>query len=90
MIDHEKIEQAVRLMLEGIGEDVNREGLEDTPARIARMYEEVASSRISTGGSAMAALAIASSCLCPWDSSSPSPLKWVSYPFGSILMKPSA
>ena len=27
MIDHEKIEQAVRLLLEGIGEDVNREGL---------------------------------------------------------------
>ena len=26
MIDHEKIEQAVRLLLEGIGEDVNREG----------------------------------------------------------------
>ena len=41
MIDHEKIEQAVRLMLEGIGEDVNREGLKDTPARIARMYEEL-------------------------------------------------
>ena len=26
MIDHEKVEQAVRLLLEGIGEDVNREG----------------------------------------------------------------
>ena len=25
MIDHEKVEQAVRLLLEGIGEDVNRE-----------------------------------------------------------------
>ena len=41
MIDHEKIEQAVRLMLEGIGEDVNREGLKDTPSRIARMCEEL-------------------------------------------------
>ncbi len=40
MIDHEKVEQAVRLLLEGIGEDVNREGLIDTPDRIARMYEE--------------------------------------------------
>ena len=30
MIDHEKIEQAVRLLLEGIGEDVNREGLLET------------------------------------------------------------
>ena len=37
MIDHEKVEQAVRLLLEGIGEDVNREGLIDTPDRIARM-----------------------------------------------------
>lgn len=26
MIDHEKIEQAVRLLLEGMGEDVTREG----------------------------------------------------------------
>ena len=30
MIDHEKIEQAVRLLLEGMGEDVNRR-LIDTP-----------------------------------------------------------
>ena len=41
MIDHEKVEQAVRLLLEGIGEDVNREGLKDTPDRIARMYQEI-------------------------------------------------
>lgn len=41
MIDREKIEQAVRLMLEGIGEDTEREGLRDTPARIARMCEEL-------------------------------------------------
>ena len=41
MIDHEKVEQAVRLLLEGIGEDVTREGLVETPARIARMYEEI-------------------------------------------------
>ena len=41
MIDHEKVEQAVRLLLEGIGEDVNREGLIDTLDRIARMYEEI-------------------------------------------------
>lgn len=43
MVDREKVEQAVRLLLEGIGEDVNREGLVETPARIARMYEEICS-----------------------------------------------
>lgn len=41
MIEKEKIEQAVTLLLEGIGEDVNREGLRETPGRIARMYEEI-------------------------------------------------
>ncbi len=41
MIDKEKIETAVRLLLEGIGEDVNRPGLIDTPDRIARMCEEI-------------------------------------------------
>lgn len=41
MIDKEKIEQAVSLLLEGIGEDVNRAGLQETPQRIARMYEEI-------------------------------------------------
>lgn len=41
MIDQEKIKQAVRLLLEGIGEDVDREGLKETPERVARMYEEI-------------------------------------------------
>lgn len=41
MIDQEKIKQAVRLLLEGMGEDVTREGLIETPDRIARMYEEI-------------------------------------------------
>ena len=40
-LDREKIEQGVRLMLEGVGEDVGREGLLDTPARVARAWEEV-------------------------------------------------
>lgn len=39
--DTDKIETAVKLLLEGIGEDPAREGLKDTPARIARMYEEI-------------------------------------------------
>ena len=41
MVDRNKIEEAVRLLLEGIGEDVNREGLRETPGRVARMYEEI-------------------------------------------------
>lgn len=39
--DKPKIEEAVRMILEAIGEDPNREGLIDTPKRVARMYEEV-------------------------------------------------
>lgn len=41
MMDEQKIEQAVRLFLEGIGEDVNREGLLETPARVARMCRQI-------------------------------------------------
>ncbi len=40
-MNQEKIQAGVRLILEGIGEDLNREGLVDTPARIGRMYEEL-------------------------------------------------
>ncbi len=40
-MDHEKIKEGVRLMLEGIGEDITREGLLDTPDRIARMCEQI-------------------------------------------------
>ncbi|MBD5491222.1 MAG: GTP cyclohydrolase I FolE [Lachnospiraceae bacterium] len=41
MVDQKKIEDAVRLLLEGIGENVDREGLRETPGRIARMYEQI-------------------------------------------------
>lgn len=41
MVNHEKVREAIKMLLEGIGEDINREGLQDTPNRIARMYEEI-------------------------------------------------
>lgn len=41
MVNKDKIKEAVTLLLEGIGEDINREGLRETPNRIARMYEEI-------------------------------------------------
>lgn len=40
--DAAKIEEGVRLILQGIGEDPDRGGLEDTPSRVARMYREIA------------------------------------------------
>ncbi len=41
MIDEEKIKEAVRLIIEAIGEDPKREGLAETPRRVAEMYTEV-------------------------------------------------
>ncbi|MEG2541511.1 MAG: GTP cyclohydrolase I FolE, partial [Clostridia bacterium] len=43
MVDKEKLERAVKLLLEAIGENPEREGLKETPSRVARMYEELTS-----------------------------------------------
>ncbi len=40
-MDVEKIEHAVKMILEAIGEDPEREGLKETPQRVARMYQEI-------------------------------------------------
>jgi GTP cyclohydrolase I len=40
-VDHARIERAVREILIAVGEDPDREGLLETPARVARMYEEM-------------------------------------------------
>ncbi|MCA1595627.1 MAG: GTP cyclohydrolase I, partial [Chloroflexi bacterium] len=37
------IEEGVRLILKGLGEDLNREGIRNTPARVARMYADLCS-----------------------------------------------
>jgi GTP cyclohydrolase IA len=41
VVDHAKIERAVREILEAVGENPDREGLLETPARVARMYAEM-------------------------------------------------
>lgn len=40
-MDRARIEQAVRMLIEAIGDDPEREGVQDTPARVAEMYEEI-------------------------------------------------
>ncbi len=39
--DREKVREGVKMILEGVGEDPGREGLINTPDRVARMYEEL-------------------------------------------------
>jgi GTP cyclohydrolase I len=40
-VDHQAIRQAVRMILKAVGEDPDREGLLETPRRVAKMYEEM-------------------------------------------------
>lgn len=41
MVDHERVQQLIRELLEAIGEDPTREGLVETPRRVADMYVEL-------------------------------------------------
>ena len=41
MIDNKKIERAIEEILEAIGEDKNRDGLKETPQRVAKMFNEI-------------------------------------------------
>ena len=50
-MDTQKIEAAVKMIIEAVGEDVNREGLQETPARVARMYQEIFSCLLYTSPS---------------------------------------
>ena len=53
-MDEDKIIQGVRLLLEGIGEDPAREGLIETPQRIARMYQEIFAGMTQNAGEPLA------------------------------------
>ncbi|WP_270403776.1 GTP cyclohydrolase I FolE [Candidatus Collinsella stercoripullorum] len=54
MVDQEKVVQAIRLLLEGIGEDPSREGLLETPERVARMYTELMAGQDATASEHLA------------------------------------
>ncbi len=45
--NYDKIKAAIRMLLEGLGENPDREGLIDTPDRVARMYSDVLDGRFS-------------------------------------------
>jgi GTP cyclohydrolase IA len=54
-MDIEKIKNGVSLILEGIGDDVNREGLRDTPERVAQYYADMFSGLSEDPGQAIKA-----------------------------------
>ena len=41
MVDKKLVEEAIKMLLKGMGEDPERQGLVGTPDRVARMYEEL-------------------------------------------------
>jgi len=56
MVDLEKVEKATRLLIEGIGEDPSRTGLEETPRRVARMWQELVAGMDQTAESIVKAI----------------------------------
>ena len=56
VVDHARIERAVREILAAVGEDPDREGLLETPARVARMYAEMFTFRNYGRSSALAVI----------------------------------
>ena len=54
MVNQEKIKEAITMLLEGIGENCEREGLKETPDRIARMYAEIFSGMEENAGEHLA------------------------------------
>jgi GTP cyclohydrolase I len=45
--NEKKVEEAIRMLLEALGEDVTRPGIKDTPERVARLYSDVLDARFS-------------------------------------------
>ena len=56
MVDLKKVEQATRMLLEGIGEDPERPGLKETPRRVARMWQELVAGMDQSADEIMKAL----------------------------------
>lgn len=55
-MDHERIKSAVRTLLEAVGEDPDRGGLQDTPRRVASMYEEILGGMRKSAGEVLTTL----------------------------------
>lgn len=58
MVDLEKVEKATRMLLEGLGEDPERPGLQETPKRVARMWQELVSGMDQSADEIMKAITV--------------------------------